>query len=123
MKILEIKDGQNIHIDGEFLIRIINGKTYLISTTRSMSVCSDKVYKGFEDDDKVVYLYWDYCDDLIQKHVYYYYSLVDKTILALIDDNNYVSGVERNKPYFMSDPQYETILRWFNEIDKFKGCF
>lgn len=114
MKLIEIKDGQNFHVDGDFSIRIINGKPIIITDSNCFSFNYDKPFKGFESDDKAVYLYWDYCENSIRKHVYYYYSLIDKSILALIDDYNYISGVEKHKPSFISDLQYKKVLEYYN---------
>jgi hypothetical protein len=116
MKIIEIKDGQNYQVDGSFLIRIINDKPIIITDSKCFSFSLDEPFKGFEDDKEAVYLYWDYCENSIRKHVYYYYSLIDKTMLALIDDDNYVSGIEKHKPSFISDWQYKKILEWYSVL-------
>ena len=116
MKIIEIKDGQNYHVDGDFLIRIVNDKPIIITNSKCLSFSHDEPFKGFEDDKGAVYLYWDYCENSIRKHVYYYYSLIDKTMLALIDDHNYISGIEKHKPSFISDLQYKNVLEWYSAL-------
>ena len=117
MKLIEITKEEEFSISGIFTIKNIKGKNYILTESNSVNVDKHEPFKGFGDDKDVVYLYWDYCENSIRKHVYYYYSLIDNCVLALIDDDNYQTGVENNKPKYMSNMQHIRLLKYIAVLD------